>query len=112
MCAALSRSGDLLVMDPLGWLYFKDRAGDTFRWKGENVSTREVEAVLTALLTRDCVVYGVELPGADGRAGMAAVADPGRDLLSGNTLVLRMLTNAHAPLPNAQCPCSVATIPA
>ena len=92
------------MMDPLGWLYFKDRAGDTFRWKGENVSTREVEAVLTALLTRDCVVYGVELPGADGRAGMAAVADPGRDLLSGNILVLRMLTIAQCPCTIAQCP--------
>ena len=57
--AALSRSGDLLVMDSLGWLYFKDRAGDTFRWKGENVSTLEVEAAVTSLLARDCAVYGV-----------------------------------------------------
>ena len=88
--AALSRSGDLLVMDSLGWLYFKDRAGDTFRWKGENVSTLEVEAAVSSLLARDCAVYGVELPGTDGRAGMAAVVDPDRDLLAGNILVLSM----------------------
>merc|ERR1712150_295919 len=60
------------VMDELGWLYFKDRAGDTFRWKGENVSTMEVEATISQVIgLRDCVVYGVEVPGAEGRAGMA-----------------------------------------
>merc|ERR1712130_1058599 len=49
--------------DELGWLYFKDRAGDTFRWKGENVSTMEVEATVSAVVgLRDCVVYGVEIP--------------------------------------------------
>jgi len=73
------RSGDILVMDELGWLYFKDRAGDTFRWKGENVSTMEVEATISQVIgLRDCVVYGVEVPGAEGRAGMAAIPDPER----------------------------------
>jgi hypothetical protein len=67
------------VMDELGWLYFKDRAGDTFRWKGENVSTMEVEATISQVIgLRDCVVYGVEIPGAEGRAGMAAIPDPER----------------------------------
>ena len=48
-----------MVMDELGWLYFKDRAGDTFRWKGENVSTMEVEATISQVIgLRDCVVYG------------------------------------------------------
>ena len=71
------RSGDILVMDEFGWLYFKDRAGDTFRWKGENVSTMEVEATISQLCgLRDCVVYGVEIPGTEGRAGMAAIPDP------------------------------------
>merc|ERR1712176_1460312 len=71
--------GDVCVMDELGWLYFKDRAGDTFRWKGENVSTMEVEATVSAVMgLRDCVVYGVEIPGTEGRAGMVAIPDPER----------------------------------
>ncbi|XP_063792694.1 long-chain fatty acid transport protein 4 [Pseudophryne corroboree] len=70
-------SGDVLVMDELGYMYFRDRTGDTFRWKGENVSTTEVEGILSRLLGQaDVVVYGVEVPGTEGRAGMAAIADP------------------------------------
>ncbi|XP_017911366.1 PREDICTED: long-chain fatty acid transport protein 4 isoform X2 [Capra hircus] len=68
-------SGDVLVMDELGYVYFRDRTGDTFRWKGENVSTTEVEGTLSRLLDMaDVAVYGVEVPGTEGRAGMAAVA--------------------------------------
>ena len=71
------RSGDILVMDELGWLYFKDRAGDTFRWKGENVSTMEVEAIVSSVVgLADAVVYGVEIPDTEGRAGMVAIPDP------------------------------------
>lgn len=67
-------SGDLLWMDELGYLYFHDRTGDTFRWKGENVSTTEVEAVLMkASSLSDVVVYGVSIPFNEGRAGMAAL---------------------------------------
>uniref|UniRef100_A0A8C4IK34 Arachidonate--CoA ligase n=1 Tax=Dicentrarchus labrax TaxID=13489 RepID=A0A8C4IK34_DICLA len=70
-------SGDVLIMDEYGHMYFKDRTGDTFRWKGENVSTTEVEGTLSRLLDmKDVVVYGVEVPGAEGKAGMAAIADP------------------------------------
>lgn len=63
-------------MDECGYLYFRDRTGDTFRWKGENVSTTEVEAVLhKAVGMNDATVYGVEIPNIEGRAGMAAIAD-------------------------------------
>lgn len=55
-------SGDILVMDELGYLFFKDRTGDTFRWRGENVSTSEVEAVISNVAgLKDCCVYGVEV---------------------------------------------------
>ncbi|XP_046398342.1 long-chain fatty acid transport protein 4 isoform X2 [Ischnura elegans] len=79
-------SGDILVMDELGYLYFKDRTGDTFRWKGENVSTSEVEAVISNEIGfRDAVAYGVEVTGLEGRAGMIAILD------KENTLDLKML---------------------
>lgn len=67
-------SGDLLRRDKLLNLYFVDRLGDTFRWKGENVSTLEVSEVLwTAPGVVEAAVYGVEVPGHEGRAGMAAL---------------------------------------
>uniref|UniRef100_A0A8C8RRJ3 Arachidonate--CoA ligase n=1 Tax=Pelusios castaneus TaxID=367368 RepID=A0A8C8RRJ3_9SAUR len=70
-------TGDVLVMDEYGYMYFRDRTGDTFRWKGENVSTTEVEGTLSRILSMtDVVVYGVEVPGTEGKAGMAAIADP------------------------------------
>ncbi|KAI1716519.1 AMP-binding enzyme domain-containing protein [Ditylenchus destructor] len=68
-------SGDILYWDKLGYLYFKDRRGDTYRWRGENVSTTEVEGVIQPIMSIvDATAYGVEIPGKEGRAGMLAVA--------------------------------------
>lgn len=67
-------SGDLLRRDFWGYYYWSDRTGDTFRWKGENVATTEVEGVLTGVkAVADVAVYGVKVPNQDGRAGMAAI---------------------------------------
>ncbi len=76
------RSGDLLRFDDEGFYYFVDRIGDTFRWKGENVSTQEVAETLAEHPALDLVnVYGVAVPGADGRAGMLSfVPVAGREL--------------------------------
>ncbi|KAF7998271.1 hypothetical protein HCN44_009669 [Aphidius gifuensis] len=74
-------SGDIVVADELGYLFFKDRTGDTFRWKGENVSTAEVEALISNIINyRDCIIYGVEVFNSDGRAGMAAIFDENESL--------------------------------
>jgi fatty-acyl-CoA synthase len=68
------RTGDLMRRDESGYFYFVDRIGDTFRWKGENVSTTQVaEAIGRCSGIRDAVVYGVKVPGVEGRAGMAVL---------------------------------------
>jgi len=68
------RTGDLFIRDPEDYYYFVDRAGDSFRWKSENVSTMEVASILSSLPGAEMVnVYGVTVPGHEGRAGMAAV---------------------------------------
>ncbi|HZR82160.1 MAG TPA: long-chain-acyl-CoA synthetase [Candidatus Binatia bacterium] len=68
------RTGDLLKRDYAAYYYFVDRIGDTFRWKGENVATMEVEHLLNrAPGVHETAVYGVRIPGSDGRAGMALV---------------------------------------
>jgi fatty-acyl-CoA synthase len=67
-------TGDLMTRDRDGYLYFVDRVGDTFRWKGENVSTTEVAAALLDIPgVKEAIVYGVTVPREDGRAGMAAL---------------------------------------
>ena len=94
------RTGDLMRQDAEGFFYFVDRIGETFRWKGENVSTAEVLGALCEIPgVRDGVVFGVEVPGSDGRAGMAAlvVAAP-FDLTAFRTAVQARLPRYARPI--------------
>ena len=68
------RTGDLMKQDEEGYFYFIDRVGDTFRWKGENVSTGEVAERLSDIPgVKEANIYGVAVPDTDGRAGMASI---------------------------------------
>ncbi|KAJ3396987.1 hypothetical protein HDU92_001278 [Lobulomyces angularis] len=68
------RSGDLLKKDLRGFYYFVDRIGDTFRWKGENVSTMEVaEAISKYPGVGEANVYGIQIPGFDGQPPMVSI---------------------------------------
>jgi fatty-acyl-CoA synthase len=90
------RTGDLMRKDEQGYFYFVDRIGDTYRWKGENVATSEVAEVITLLPgISEAVVYGVAIPGTDGRAGMAAVVV--RDERNLDLLALRQHLTMHLP---------------
>lgn len=98
------RTGDLLRCDAEGYYYFVDRIGDTFRWKGENVATQEVADVLNgAPGVSESTVYGVRIPGEDGRAGMAAVVLAGGQTFDGAAFY----THAERHLPRYAMPAAV-----
>jgi fatty-acyl-CoA synthase len=94
------RTGDLMRKDEKGYYYFIDRVGDTFRWKGENVATSEVSAAISAFPgIREANVYGVAVPGAEGRAGMAAVVVDGElNLQAFRTHLISCLPSYARPL--------------
>ena len=94
------RTGDLMRQDAEGYFYFVDRIGDTYRWKGENVSTGEVaDRLAEAPGVCEANVYGVAVPGQDGRAGMAALTvDDGFDLAAFHAHVEQSLPGYAQPL--------------
>ena len=94
------RTGDLMRRDEAGFFYFVDRIGDTFRWKGENVSTVEVAATVSKSPgVTETVVYGVPIPGNEGRAGMiAAVVREPFDLAAFRRYLVGELAEYARPL--------------
>jgi fatty-acyl-CoA synthase len=94
------RTGDLLRKDERGYFYFVDRIGDTFRWKGENVATSEVAEAISAFPgVTEATVYGVCIPGQDGRAGMAALVFTGAvDLANFREYISAQLPSYARPL--------------
>ncbi|KKA29666.1 hypothetical protein TD95_001368, partial [Thielaviopsis punctulata] len=105
------RTGDTLRRDADGRWFFMDRAGDTYRWKSENVSTMEVSQVVTAFGgISEAAVYGVVVPGHEGRAGCAAILlDPAHKATFDWTGFLQHL---KSQLPSYAIPVFVRLLPA
>ncbi len=98
-------SGDLMKTVNVGFGYFQphfqfiDRIGDTFRWKGENVSTNEVGEIINRTPEIEFAnVYGVEIPGTEGKAGMAAVVLK-KGLVESDIVLSKLFANANENLP-------------
>ena len=101
------RTGDLMRQDSEGYVYFIDRIGDTYRWKGENVSTAEVEQRLAdAPGVKEVIAYGVPIPGQEGKAGMVAL------VLDGKFEAAAFAQWVEAELPSYAQPCFVRVIKA
>ena len=99
-------TGDIMRQDEEGYFYFVDRVGDTFRWKGENVSTQELEnIIIKKLKNHDVVVYGVEVPGKEGKAGMLTLVD------KDHQISLAAIYNAVSDMPSYQRPLFVRISP-
>ncbi|XP_061234112.1 long-chain fatty acid transport protein 6 isoform X2 [Neopsephotus bourkii] len=94
-------TGDLMVQDHENFLYFWDRIGDTFRWKGENVATTEVSDIIVMLdFIQEANVYGVSVPDHEGKAGMASLILKQNTLLDLEQIYKQVVTY----LPSYACP--------
>ncbi|XP_041088098.1 long-chain fatty acid transport protein 6-like [Polyodon spathula] len=90
-------TGDFMMQDRDDFVYFRDRTGDTFRWKGENVATTEVADILGVLeFLQEVNVYGVSVPGHEGKAGMAAVVLKPEHKLDGRRLYSHLVEHLPA----------------
>lgn len=97
-------TGDLVKDIGFRHAQFVDRLGDTFRWKGENVSTTEVENICSDYeKIAEAVVYGVEIPNTNGRAGMAAITLKEAEVLNDEDLE-NMAISFKKNLPNYAVP--------
>jgi fatty-acyl-CoA synthase len=94
------RTGDLMRKDEHGYFYFVDRIGDTYRWKGENVATSQVSEAITVFPgVKEANIYGVAIPGTEGRVGMAAlVVENGLDLAAFRNHLAKQLPDYARPL--------------
>ncbi|KAF7626936.1 hypothetical protein Mgra_00009666 [Meloidogyne graminicola] len=98
-------TGDILHWDRLGYLYFRLRTGDTFRFKGENVSTTEVEGVLLPLKSIiDAVVYGIRIPQVEGSIGMAALVRNRIEQTLDEEFLQQLSSRLRAALPSYAIP--------
>ncbi|MEH6560097.1 MAG: long-chain-acyl-CoA synthetase [Marinobacter sp.] len=89
-------TGDVLKQIGCGHLQFVDRMGDTFRWKGENVSTNEVENIIDGSgMVEEAIVYGVEIPKTNGKAGMVTLV-PNSHSFDINKLLIFLRNNLPA----------------
>ncbi|NXD29160.1 S27A6 protein, partial [Spelaeornis formosus] len=94
-------TGDLMVQGHDNFLYFWDRTGDTFRWKGENVATTEVSDVIVMLdFIQEANVYGVSVPDHEGKAGMASLILKHNASLDLEQIYKQVVTH----LPSYACP--------
>ncbi|XP_006626989.2 long-chain fatty acid transport protein 6 [Lepisosteus oculatus] len=90
-------TGDLMLHDDEDFVYFRDRVGDTFRWKAENVATTEVADILSSVdFLQEVNVYGVSVPGYEGKVGMAALVLKCDQKLDGKELYAHLIK--HLPL--------------
>ena len=100
-------TGDLVRQQGFRHVSFVDRLGDTFRWKGENVATTQVEGALGSHPDVDqAVVFGVDVPGTDGKAGMAALTLRSGKKFDGASLA----THAYESLPSYAVPLFVRVV--